>query len=135
MRRYFHCFIVIVTLVAFSACHSVPDHAKYIPKDALMVVGLNTKSLGKKVAWQALMGSKLFKELQAHMPDKQAMNKLEEAGIDGMNTFYVYVKNDKRFSAKITALIPLSDAGKWEAYVKSTFPEATIHEQAGRKEG
>jgi len=140
MRRYLRSITIIcLTTVLFSACSKIPDHAKYIPKDAIVVAGVNLKSLGKKIAWNVLTGSKLFKEMEQRMPDKNAkdaMGGLEHAGIDGANTFYVYVKTDKRFTGgnRVTALVPLSDAGEWEAFVKKTFPNATIKQHGDRKE-
>jgi len=40
--------IVVCALVLTSACRQIPDHVRYIPKDAIMVAGLNLKSLSKK---------------------------------------------------------------------------------------
>jgi len=122
-----------------SACSRIPDHERYIPKDAVAVVGINLQSLGKKIAWNMITGSKLFKEMQDRIPEKSAkdaMLGLEKAGIDGLNTFYVYVKSDARFKGnnKITGLVPLSDAGQWEAYVKQVFPQVVIKQVGDRKE-
>lgn len=131
--------IVLTALIFFSACNRVPDHARYIPKDAVVVAGINFKSLSKKIAWSAITGSQLFKEMQNHVPEKSskdAMNGIDKAGLDVANTFYVYVKRDARFKDgnKVTALVPLSDAGQWEAYVKMVFPKADIKEHDNHKE-
>ena len=130
---------VLLVLVLFSACSRVPDHAKYIPKDAVAVAGINLKGLGKKIAWNMITGSKLFKEMQKRIPEKSAkdaVSGIEKAGIDAMNTFYIYVKTDTRFAGgnRITALVPLSDASAWEAYVKQTFQNVAIRETGDRKE-
>ncbi len=140
MRRYTRSIILFsATAMLLSACSKMPDHAKYIPKDAIAVAGLNLKSLGKKIAWNVITGSKLFKEMQARIPQKgakDAMNDIQNSGIDLYNTFYVYVKSDTRSkgSSRITGLVPLSDAGQWEAYVKKVFPAATITQHGDRKE-
>jgi hypothetical protein len=112
---------------------------RYIPKDAVVVAGINIKSLGKKIAWNAITGSKLFKEMQQRIPEKNAkdaISGIEKAGIDVMNTFYVYVKTDTRFKGgnRITGLVPLSDAGQWEAYVRRVFPNVAITQHGDRKE-
>ncbi len=123
--------------IAFSACNSIPDHAKYIPKDAVAVIGINTKEIGKKVMWDALMGSKLIKDMKEKNIEKtNALEGLENSGIKGFSTSYIYVKPDQRFvsGARITALIPLDDAAKWEAYIKKTIPSLEVKTVNGRKE-
>ncbi|MFI5196932.1 MAG: DUF4836 family protein [Chitinophagales bacterium] len=140
MHRYIRSTILIsLAVVLFSACNRMPDHARYIPKDAIAVAGINLKGLGKKIAWNMITGSKLFKEMQQHIPEKNgkdAVSGIEKAGIDAMNTFYVYVKTDTRFKGgnRITGLVPLSDANQWETYVKLTFPQVDIKQHGDRKE-
>ena len=140
MRRYFRSTVfVFMTVALFSACNRMPEHMRYIPKDAVAVAGINLKGLGKKIAWNMITGSKLFKEMQKRIPEKNAkdaVSGIEKAGIDALNTFYVYVKTDTRFPGgnRITGLVPLSDAGQWEAYIKQTFPQAEIKQKGDRKE-
>lgn len=138
MRHYLGLAAFICCAIFFSACNSLPDHARYIPKNAVAVISLDAKTLGKKVAWNVITGSKLFQEMQNEMSKGQSkgMNGLDEAGIDASNTFYLYVSSDKRYktSNRITALIPLSNAGQWEAFVKKTFPAATVKQHGDRKE-
>ena len=134
--------VTIFCLIATSllaACSKIPDHARYIPKDAVAVAGINLKALGKKIAWNYITGSKLFQEMQKRIPEKStkdAMNSIEKAGIDLANTLYVYVKPDTRFKGGniITGLVPLSDAGAWENYVKQVFPQAEIKQNGEHKE-
>lgn len=125
--RFFSICIVLM-LVVFGSCNNMPDHAKYIPKDAVAVVGINTKQIGKKIAWNALTGSKMFDEMKDKMPFKDALKDAEQAGIKASTTFYIYMKTDKRFNSgsKVTALLPLNDADKWETYLKKTLPSAVI---------
>src|ERR1700744_5330666 len=115
--------VLLVVAGLFSACSNIPNHAQYIPKDAIGVVGINLRGLSKKIAWNVITGSKLFKEMQSRIPEqntKDAMSSIEKSGIDFSNTLYVYVKTDTRLkgSNRITGLVPLTDAGQWEAYVK-----------------
>lgn len=129
----------ILAIVLLGACTRMPDHARYIPKDAITVAGVNFSSLSKKIAWSVITGSKLFKEMQARMPEKNAQDAIsgiEAAGFDFANTFYVYMKADERYSGgnKLVGLLPLADAGAWEAYVKKNFPAAAITEHGDRKE-
>jgi len=131
--------VLVLATTLFSACNRMPDHARYIPKEAVAVAGINLKSLSKKIAWNVITGSKLFKEMQARIAEKNtkdAMNSIEKSGIDFSNTLYVYIKTDTRSkgNSRITGLVPLSDAGEWEAYVKQVFPQATITQHGDRKE-
>lgn len=137
MHRYLRNTAVLVLIACLCACRRMPDHARYIPKDAVVAAGINLKSLGKKIAWNVITGSKLFKEMQRRMPDKtgkDAVSQIEKAGIDGLNTFYIYVTTGANNANRITGLIPLSDASQWEAYVKRVFPQAQIKERGDRKE-
>jgi Domain of unknown function (DUF4836) len=139
MHRQLRKLIVIFLAVSvFSACNKLPDHARYIPKDAIAVAGINLKSLSKKIAWNMITGSKLFKEMQERMQKnaKSAIDGIETSGIDFYNTIYVYVKTDvrSRNGNRITGLVPLSDAGDWEGYVKKVFPDAAITQHGERKE-
>ena len=124
-----------LSLLFLAECNHMPDHARFIPKDALVVVGVNTKQLGKKIAWNAIMGSKLLEEMQWEKTG-DVITDPSQIGIELMSTSYVYMKPDKRFTegSRITALVPLEDEGKWEAFVKKSFPEAVIKEQKGHKD-
>jgi hypothetical protein len=127
----------ILLVFAFSACHTgLPDHAKYIPKDAVTVIGINTKELGKKIAWSTLTGNKLLENIKKQMPYDAALKDLGDAGIKGFSTCYIYFKTDKRFEEgkRITAILPLGDQAKWESYIKKIAPKAVIKQQNNRKE-
>ena len=138
MHRHLRSTVLLfLGITLFSACSKVPDHVRYIPRDAVMAAGVNLRSLGKKVAWNVITGSKLFKEMQNRLPEKSAKNAIsgiEKAGIDAANTFYVYLTTDNKGTNRITGLVPLSSSAEWEAYVKSAFPKAKITEHGERKE-
>jgi hypothetical protein len=132
MRSAFHFSAFVTIILFFSACSSLPDHAKLIPGDAIVVAGVNTEEIGKKMAWNAILGSKLFDEWKKQQATgKEMETDPAQMGVELMSTSYVYVKTDKRFNngSRITALIPLDDAVKWESFVKKNFPEAVITKQ------
>jgi len=128
--------IVVILAITLSACHSMPEHAKYIPKNATAVLSVDFAGMGKKIAWSAITGSKIFDEWKARPQQKDAVKGIDNAGIDFMNTMYVYVQSDKRFSGgqRITGLIPMDDADKFEAFLKKNFPQVSIKDQGKRKE-
>ncbi len=133
-------FIALFCFLALfiGACNKAPDHRRYIPKDAAVVAGINLKSLGKTIAWNMITGSKLFKEMEKRVPRNNGndiMSGIDKAGIDPLNTFYVYLKTDKRYlgGIKVAGLVPLNDAGEWESFVKKNFPQAEITSDKGIK--
>lgn len=127
---------VLSMLITLSACHSMPEHAKFIPKDATGVLSVDVTAMGKKIAWSAITGSKIFDEWKARPQQKDAVKGLDKAGIDYLNTLYLYTQKDDRFGndQKIVALLPLDDATQWETFLKSNFPAASIKDQGKRKE-
>lgn len=120
-----------IILLACSSCNNIPDHAKYIPKNAAIVVGIDIKALTKKVAWNAITGSKLFKDMQKQMQGKAGDKSFEDAGIDVANTMYAYIApgSGANGEQRVTALIPLSNAGKFETFLNTNFPGKTITQQ------
>lgn len=127
--RHFLTFLACALL--FASCHSVPDHARYIPKDATAVVGVNTNVLSKKIAWSAITGSKLLEELEKGAGDAQTREKaeaLKDAGISYNSTLYFYQKADNRYQndSKMGLVLPLSSDKKWEEYLKKNFTNSVI---------
>ncbi len=129
--------LLCITATLFTACKKADDNSKYISKDATAVFSVNMASIGKKMAWEFLFGSDVFKKMTERSgKDSSKMTDLQNAGIDMLNTFYTYVVADQRYSngQRYVALIPLSDGADWEAYVKKTFPKAEIKSVDKRKE-
>ena len=140
MRRlYSFAILGFLTILLLDACHSVPKQARYIPKDASVVIGVNTGAMSKKVAWSMITGSKLLDDLKSKAPGSKgadALNDISNAGIDWMNTLYFYARPDQRFDnhAKMSVIIPLEDAAKWAAFLKKTYPAANITKVKDRSE-
>lgn len=131
--------IALVCIIFLSACHSLPEHTRYIPGDASMVVGVNIKEIGKSLTWSAIKGSKLLDEMKEKAKDakgKSMIDGIENSGIDWMNTVYIYTKPDKRFlgDTKTSLVAPLSDAKEWETYLKKIYPEIVIKKVKDRSE-
>lgn len=135
-------YLLLPLLLLFAACHQTPDHASYIPKNALMVAEVNTKELSKKIAWSMITGSNLWDRVFGKKSPKDTakqsefIKNMQEAGVDELNTFYAYLKNtgSNEKEACFVALIPLKDAMKWESFVKKTFSEAVVKDNKKRKE-
>ena len=134
MKR-FSLLLLLLPLLLFAACKKVPDHAKYIPKNALTVVGVNLNALGNKMLWDKLTGSgamsgidSAFRDMGTNIDGKS----LEKSGVNTSSTLYAYASssaiNSEMGSSTpgMVAIIPLSDAGEWEAFVKKMDGGTTI---------
>lgn len=124
---------LLLTAILFSACTSVPDHAKYIPNDAVIVVGLNTEKISKGLAWNAITGSKVLDDMKKDN-ERNAAKELDQSGIDWMSTSYAYVRSAPvQGSGAIAAgILPLEDRKVWETFVKKQFPTAQLQQVNGR---
>ncbi|MEO6833165.1 MAG: DUF4836 family protein [Chitinophagaceae bacterium] len=139
MTRFFRNLLPASVLLFFLAsCHSLPDHAKYIPKDAMVVVGIHTGEMRKELAWSAVTGSKLFDEMKERGNEKapEMLKDIENAGIDFGSVIYFYTKPDKRFKGEMqTAMImPVSDSKKLSAFIQKHVPGVDIQTINGRSE-
>jgi hypothetical protein len=133
------CTWCIAVALLITGCNRLPQNANYIPADAAAVLGVDLGKLSKKIAWSVITGSKLYKEMQRRLPDKEsadALKGIENAGIDVSNTFYIYTRLDDRFAGgniKV-ALIPLNNAELWHAYIKRVFARADVQQMQTRWE-
>lgn len=136
MNRFAASIAVILCLgFMLSSCSSTPEHARYIPSNAAIVIGINTKELSKKIAWNAITGSKILDKIREEQP-KDAAKQLDQAGFKVMSTIYLYAQSNPAQGSndQLIALIPLAEAAKWEAYIKRVFPAVNIKTVGDRKE-
>lgn len=119
--------ILICLLFLFSSCSKPSENSRYIAKDAIGVLSINTSELVKKVAWSALSGSPIFKDLTSKAGGDSSSFDIEKTGID-IATFFAYAMPDQRLAgkSKFMVIIPLKDAAKFQAFVKEKFPKAKI---------
>jgi hypothetical protein len=130
-------FVLVALLV--SSCNNVPKYAKYIPKDAFMVLGVHTGKMGKSMAWSAIAGGGMFKDMpKMSVVDSApaAFRDLENSGLDFTRTLYLYTKPDTRFKDKMKMAIvaPVANTLFVEQYFRKHFPALQIRNSAGLKE-
>jgi len=130
-----HLFLFLTCLYFFSSCSSVPEHARYLPNDAVVVTGINLKEMSKEIAWSVFSGSKLFEEMTRRMDStgNNTLNDLDKAGINAFSTCYAYIQTVSGFEPLVTVLIPLDDEKKWEQFAQTHFHEK-IREVNNRKQ-
>lgn len=127
----------LLLTVLISSCTSLPDQTKYIPKDAMVVLGIHTGAMRKELAWNAVTGSKLLDE----MKDNDAMNApellkdIEQSGIEFGSVLYFFTKPDKRFQNEMQTMIvvPIADKSKLKAFIQKHFPKNTPQQNDGKE--
>lgn len=119
-------FVLLTSLI--SCNNRRDDAARYIPKDAALVIHLNGKSLSEKLPWEEILQNKIAKHILADssVPDffKKVINHPQESGVDIQSDIYSYLLNDSKGSMYII-LGPLKDASKFTAYL-SSFKENKV---------
>src|SRR5664279_4449278 len=93
-------FLVVAAAFLFSSCSKKNEEGKMIPKNAMFVVQLDTKSLKEKLTWDDIKQSYWYGQLNAHLEEsqgaaatqvKQILDNPDKTGIDlnGNLIFYV----------------------------------------------
>jgi len=132
MRKIFRLIPVVLCLsFLLSSCSKNSEHTRYISKDAIGVLSINTLELGKKVAWSALSGSPMFQEMTAEAGGDTTKFDIDKTGVEPMTTFFAYAVPDQKLNSKsrMMLIIPLKDAKKFAAFVKEKFPEAKFEKK------
>jgi hypothetical protein len=123
MKPFVHLCLLLFALSAFvTSCKKrVPAQAKFIPKDAVAIVSINTKSLGSKLAEnQETLKNILtsFTNDTSAQNAKQEWEELKGSGVDFEDRFFVAVVQ-KEGGASVTSVIgSLKDEGKLQDYLK-----------------
>jgi hypothetical protein len=123
--------IIICFSVFLSSCSSTDSNTKYISKDAIGVLSINTTQLAKKVAINAISGSPILQDMLKKAGSDTAALDIEKTGIDPLNVFYIYGLADQRLSgrSKFMMIIPLKNAANFKAFIKEKFPEAVFSQK------
>lgn len=119
--------ILVCMLFLFGSCSKPSENSRYIPKDAIGVLSINTVELVKKGLWSALSGSPMLKEITSKAGGDSTSFDIEKTGID-IATVFAYAMPDQRLAGKsrFMVIIPLKDVAKFQAYVKEKYPQAKI---------
>ncbi|MBK8143927.1 MAG: DUF4836 family protein [Bacteroidetes bacterium] len=124
-----------VALVLFS-CNKIPNHAKYIPKNALGVFTVDMDKLTKKLIWNVLTGSEIFDEMQKDVKNeesKKAMKDFSNIGIDPTSTLYIFYTGNMQDENHPCLLAAMKDAGKFESFISKNYPTLKIEDNSSYK--
>jgi len=130
--------LMLSTALITSCKKAVPKQTRHIPKDAVFVSMINTKSLQGKLVKEQTTIENILKSVTGSDTSVEKGRKewedLKAAGIDLDENFYVaVVQKGGGMSGQGTivssALGTLKDGAKLEAYIKKKDPEAEIRKE------
>lgn len=109
----------------------MPNHAKYVPKNALFVGTIDMNKLSKKLIWNAITGSELFDDMLKNLKNedsKKAAKDMTNIGIDQNSTVYAYYTGSMKMNGRMAIILGMKDATKFENFIKKTYPSNTIED-------
>jgi len=112
--------------IFLASCRKLPDHAKYIPKNAQLVGAIDMKQMGKKLIWNALTGSDLFREMQKELnseESKKAMKDISNIGLKQQSSVYFYLNGKRAVEGYSCIVVGMEDQNKYEVFLKQTYPQ------------
>lgn len=124
--------LMAVALVLIVGCGTGDKSAVAIPKDAGLVIHINTPSLTSKLSWKEIQETNWFKEAYNEVDDSLAQKVLGNPEASGINTevpLVFFVKRQGK-NAYVVFEGALKDAAAFEAFNKQMRPKAT-----GSKDG
>lgn len=116
-----------IALLLITSCSSGDKSAIAIPKDAGLVLYINTTSLSSKLSWKEIQETNWFKEAYDEADDSLAKKLLTDPNNSGVNTDADLVMFVKRQGKNGYAVFSggLKDAAAFEAFNKKMKPQAT----------
>lgn len=125
--------VVVFTIVS---CNKIPNHAKYVPKNAIVVMTVDMDKLSKKLIWNVLTGSEVFDEMQKDIKNeesKKAMKDFSNIGIDPTSSIYVFYTGDMKGDGHPCMVAAMKDAGKFESFLSKNYPQLKIEDNKNYK--
>ncbi len=123
-------------LVAFTACNKIPKHAKYIPKESQLVVAIDLDKMGKKLIWNAVTGSELFKDMMKNMKNessKNAAKDISSIGLKQNSSVYVFSNRIENGQGSLCILAGMENIKTFEDFIQKNYPNQTIDKGDGYK--
>ncbi|MCW3115422.1 MAG: hypothetical protein JWR18_3818 [Segetibacter sp.] len=134
------CLLLLLSVAFITSCKkAVPKQTKYIPKNAIFVATINTKSLQSKLAKNQATIENIVKSMSGSdttiSKGKQEWEDIKNSGVDLDENIYVAVVNkgggmSTGGGTVVTSVIGgLKDAGKLEAYIKKKDPTSEVRKE------
>ncbi len=128
--------VAFVYMILAIGCTKIPNHAHYIPKDALLVGAVDMNKLGKKMIWNAITGSELFDEMQKDFKNeksKEAMKDFSSVGLNQNSTIYFFYTGSLRRDSKICFLVGMKNQSQFEEFIQKNLQGVTIQSKSNYK--
>ena len=127
MQRKSLLVILATAVVLIVSCGRADKSAIAVPKDAAVVVHINSSSLSSKLTWKEIQQTNWFKEAYTEADDSLAKKLLDNPGNSGVDTegdlvFFVKRQGKSGYAAFEGSL---KDAAAFEAFNKKMKPNAT----------
>lgn len=119
--------VAVVTLIA-SCGGKDKSSGLAIPKDAAIVIHLNTPSLSSKLTWQEIKQTNWFKEMHDEATDSMAQQLLNDPAISGLNTeadMIFFMRKLAKGGGYMVFEGTLKDPAAFEAFNKKASKGAT----------
>jgi hypothetical protein len=118
----------VTAAVLLSACSKIPEESKHIPKNAGIVIGINSKQIVQKLVTNGITVDKLFDAL--HQEDTsseaaKAVRNMENSGVDLNSNFFASMVFGNENNSYLSVTGSLKDADKFEAFLKKEAPGFT----------
>ncbi len=131
MKSLFRTLLVVFAgAILFSSCSKSNDEGKMIPKDAMFVAFLNTKSLLDKVSWEDVKQTSWYKQLYADTSTKPWVKKMldnpENSGIDVKAGIAFFVQKGTGNDYHIVLEGKLNDEKNFEQFNQNFAVPATV---------
>jgi hypothetical protein len=134
------CMLLLLSVVFITSCKKpVPPQTKYIPKNAVFVATINTKSLQAKLMKNQATIENIIRSISGSdttiNKGKQEWEDIKASGVDMDENFYVAMVNKGggmtggSGTAVTTVIGALKDAGKLEAYIKKKDPTSEVRKE------
>jgi hypothetical protein len=124
----------IIAVILFS-CKDKGVEGLAVPKDALLVVHVNTSSLTSKLSWKEIQETDWFKEMASKQHDSLAQKIFADpqaSGVDTKSDFIYFMKKQGR-GGYMTIEGKLKDAAAFETMLKKMHNGATTEKDGDLK--
>jgi len=134
MKSFFRLTILFVgAAFLFSSCSKKNEEGKMIPKNAMFVVDLNTKSLKDKLTWDDIKQSNWYNMLSTHVQgdyhltdaQKQILSNPEKWGVDLNNSLIFFASKNSGTDGEVVLEGSIKSETDFEQFNKTFDSSAT----------
>lgn len=131
--------MAITATLVLASCSKSNKVGRMVPKEAGFVMHINGKSLSGKINMAEFKQTDLYKqvteEFKADSSQSDFMNKLKDynqnIGIDSLSDFVFFADNSNKDASYFIMQAGMKDAGSFEKFLKSVYPQGSISKENG----